>query len=58
MSHTITQVGSSELEPRSGNQMRAGVYRGKGRVDRAFRCRAVLDRDLDEGAEQRAGAAR
>jgi L-iditol 2-dehydrogenase len=32
MSHTITQVGSSELAPRSGSQMRAGVYRGKGRV--------------------------
>ena len=32
MSHTVTQVGSSEFEPRSGGQMRAGVYRGKGRV--------------------------
>jgi len=32
MSHTIAQVGSSESRHGDGGQMRAGVYRGKGRV--------------------------
>ncbi len=32
MSHTTTQVGSSESGTANGGQMRAGVYRGKGRV--------------------------
>ncbi len=32
MSHTITQVGLRESQQGSGGQMRAGVYRGKGRV--------------------------
>jgi L-iditol 2-dehydrogenase len=32
MSHTIAQVRSSESRQGSGGQMRAGVYRGKGRV--------------------------
>src|SRR5271163_4515638 len=32
MSHTIAQVGARESEFGNGGQMRAGVYRGKGRV--------------------------
>ncbi|HKV06450.1 MAG TPA: alcohol dehydrogenase catalytic domain-containing protein [Candidatus Acidoferrales bacterium] len=32
MSHTIAQIGSRESPRSSGGQMRAGVYRGKGRV--------------------------
>src|SRR5277367_3008917 len=32
MSHTIAQVGSSESRHGNSGQMRAGVYRGKGRV--------------------------
>jgi L-iditol 2-dehydrogenase len=32
MSHTITQIGSRESKQGGGGQMRAGVYRGEGRV--------------------------
>ena len=32
MSHTVAQVGPREVGPKADGQMRAGVYRGKGRV--------------------------
>jgi L-iditol 2-dehydrogenase len=32
MSHTVAQIGSSKSHPGQNSQMRAGVYRGKGRV--------------------------
>jgi len=32
MSHTVAQVGTREAEPKADGRMRAGVYRGKGRV--------------------------